>query len=535
MLDFIFAALPILVLVVVMTMPKPLPSTISFLIGALIAFGIGFFYFGQSISLLSAAVLTGMLDALTPISIVFGAILFFVAMEKSGQMQTIRVWLRSISANPVAQIMIVGWSFIILIEGACGFGTPAALAAPILVALGFKAFPVAIFCLVANAIPTTFGAVGTPLWFGFGRLGLEDPELIQIGFNTVILQGSAALVVPVLAMRFLISWREMKENIIFIYASILASIIPMGFMALINFEFPAVIGGTIGVGLTIFLAKLGFGLKSSGSALETAPKDKQKVSTRQLALALCPLAVTIFILLLTRIPALGLRQLLTSTESSWFISLGNLGEFGISQSLVLQASNILNQGLDWSHALAYVPSIIPFVITALLALFLAKSTSGLYVPSLTETLNRIKHPVLALLGALAFVKLLMIGDESAPTMILGRGLADLAGETWIYFAPFLGALGSFFSGSTTVSNLTFGAIQASIAEQSDLSTTLLLSLQASGGSMGNMVCIHNIVAVCAVLGLRNIEGKILRKVFPILCLHGVILALAVFLLGHLMQ
>ena len=58
-------------------------------------------------------------------------------MQVSGAENVVRSWLENISPNPVAQLMIIGWAFAFTIEGASGFGTPAAIAAPILVGLGF--------------------------------------------------------------------------------------------------------------------------------------------------------------------------------------------------------------------------------------------------------------------------------------------------------------------------------------------------------------------------------------------------------------
>ena len=78
-----------------------------------------------------------------------------------------RKWLGNINPNPVAQLMIIGWAFAFMIEGASGFGTPAAIAAPILMGLGFNPLKVAMLALVMNSVPVSFGAVGTPTWFGF--------------------------------------------------------------------------------------------------------------------------------------------------------------------------------------------------------------------------------------------------------------------------------------------------------------------------------------------------------------------------------
>ncbi len=143
----------------------------------------------------------------------------------------------------------------------------------------------------------------------------------------------------------------------------------------------------------------------------------------------------------------------------------------------------------------------------------------------SETTAKIARPVVALFGALVFVQLLMTGGDRASTMILGRALADASGASWMYFAPLLGALGSFFAGSATISNLTFGGIQFAIANETGLPTSLLLALQSGGAAMGNMICIHNIVAVCAVLGLINKEGYILKRTIIPMLACWVVLAL----------
>lgn len=520
MIEFLLAALPIVVLIFVMTKPNPLPSAPAFLLAAVLAYGIRVFHFQTPFGLLNASVILGLLSALTPIAIVFGAIFFFVAMEKSGAMDVLRAWLRDVSENKIAQIMVVGWSFQFLLEGASGFGTPSALAAPILVGLGLPVIPTAILCLILNTIPVSFGAVGTPLWFGFGSLGLSEDQLTQVGWNVAVLQTLAALVIPIIALRFVATWSEIRQNVVFIYLSILASVLPMLALSAFNYEFPAVVGGLIGLFLTIGLARLGIGLNGKRAAPTT------RLLSPAVRLALAPLVATVLILLITRIPFFGLRQWLNAATPNWALSLGQLGEFTLSPSLVVELQNILGEGLNWSHAVLYVPSFVPFAISAGLALLLFRQPPQMVGVTFRDTFARISGPALALFGALMFVKLMMAGDGNSSTMILGHSLAGAAGNAWIYFAPFLGAIGSFFSGSNTISNLTFGAIQASIATDTGLAETTLLALQSAGGAMGNPVCIHNIVAVCAVLGVVNREGEILKaSLLPVL-IYGLIFALA---------
>ena len=101
-MDLFFAALPIGFLIFVMTKKNGLPSTVAFALAALIAYGVRIWFFGTRPNLANAAIVTGLLDALTPISIVLGAIFFFVALEGSGAMETLSLWLNGVSHNRVA-------------------------------------------------------------------------------------------------------------------------------------------------------------------------------------------------------------------------------------------------------------------------------------------------------------------------------------------------------------------------------------------------------------------------------------------------
>ena len=131
-----------------------------------------------------------------------------------------------------------------------------------------------------------------------------------------------------------------------------------------------------------------------------------------------------------------------------------------------------------------------------------------------------RSPFFALLGALVFVNMMMLGGETSSVSLIGQHLAALAGDNWSLFAPLLGALGSFFSGSATISNLTFAGIQQAIAGQLSLPLAVTLALQSVGAAMGNMVCINNIVAVTAILGLQNQDGTILKRTALVLIAYA---------------
>lgn len=524
--DVIFAAGPILLLIHWMTKKRPMPSAKALPLAALVAYGLRLAWFGTDANLVNASVVAGLLVALTPILIVWGAIFFFLTMEHCGAMETIRRWLNHLSRNRVAQVVIIGWSFQFLIEGASGFGTPAALAAPLLVGLGFPPLRVAMACLILNSVPVSFGAVGTPTWFGFGQLGLSAEDLHAVAWKTALIHSAAACVVPLLAFRLLVSWQEIRRNLVFIYLALAASVIPMFLLALVDDEFPAVAGGLIGLTVTVWMARRRIGLVREDEAENagTAP------SAREVVKALFPLWATVIVLLITRIPALGLRGLLTAAAPSWDLPLGSLGSFSISPALVLNLRGIFGTDTDWTHQLLYVPSLIPFVLISVVSWRVLAAPAGTARKVWHESTTRMRQPLLALLGALVFVRLLMVGGSDSAVMLIGHSLAAATGGWWQYLAAYLGALGSFFAGSCTISNLTFGPIQDSIATQMSLDRTTILALQSVGGAMGNMVAIHNIVAVCSVLGLGNAEGEILKKTLGPMLIYGLVATVVTLLL-----
>lgn len=163
-------------------------------------------------------------------------------------------------------------------------------------------------------------------------------------------------------------------------------------------------------------------------------------------------------------------------------------------------------------------------------MYWTRGKTGLFSDTLKYTYERMKLPSLALFGALIFVSLMMMGGENSAVNRIGVALAQVSGNSWGFIAPFLGALGSFFSGSAAISNLTFGAIQHSIALNLGLDKYTILALQSVGGALGNMVCINNIVAVWSVLGLDKSEGKILRKTVLPMCFYAIFAGLLAFLL-----
>lgn len=537
-MDLLVALCPIALLIVVMTMPRGLPSHVALPLMAGLMYLLKLAYFGNGSNLVNATVVQGLIKAATPISIVFGAIALFKTMEASGAMDTIRRWLNGITRNPVGQLMVIGWAFVFLIEGASGFGTPAALAAPLLVGMGFPPIRVAVFCLVMDTIPVTFGAVGTPIWFGLEGVvdGQEraaaEATLLSVSWRAAIINTVAALVVPLLALRLLVPWSTIRRNLVFIYASILACVIPYALIALQNYSFPSLAGGLIGLLVSAFLARKGVGLADDPSGDGHGAVDGT-LSARDLVKALFPIWGTVLVLILTRVRPIGLKSLLTATEPSTTLSLGSLMDLRLSAALRIDALRIFGEsGVNERYETLYVPALVPFVLIVGLTAALFQMPAASLRGTFTTSARQMVRPIIALMGALVLVQLLMLTEQRghasipAATSIIGAAAAHALGGLWQFVAVWLGALGAFFSGSATISNLTFGVVQARLASEAGLSVPGILALQSAGAALGNMVCIHNIVAVCSILGLERAEGTILKQAAVPMVVYAVVATVA---------
>ncbi len=384
MLSFVLSIFPIVLLIYLMVKRNALPSYVALPWIATLVMGVHLLHFNTDIVTISANVVSAIVAVQTPITVIFGAILFNRFSEISGATNIMRKWLGNINPNPVAQLMIIGWAFAFMIEGASGFGTPAAIAAPILVGLGFHPLKVAMLALIMNSVPVSFGAVGTPTWFGFGALKLSENMILEIGSITAFIHSVAALLIPLLALRILVSWDDIRKNIVFIYISVLGCVVPYFLIAQVNYEFPSLVGGAIGLFISVWAANRNIGL-----AKVTNNLDNNAVSTGEVVKALFPTGLLIAFLIVTRIHQLPFKAMMNDATIWFSTTLGSLGLFEISKGLIFSLKNIFGSNVSSSYKLLYVPALIPFVITVLIAIPFFKISSSnvkqIFVSSLQQS------------------------------------------------------------------------------------------------------------------------------------------------------
>lgn len=152
-----------------------------------------------------------------------------------------------------------------------------------------------------------------------------------------------------------------------------------------------------------------------------------------------------------------------------------------------------------------------------------------------ESIRKMKAPTIALVFAVAMVSIFR-GSATNPVelpsmpLALAEAVGAFAGAVWPMLAAFVGGLGAFITGSNTVSDLMFAEFQWNMAGTLELPRQIIVAAQAVGGAMGNMICVHNIVAACAVVGLSGREGEVLRRTFWPFLLYGIVVGIICWVL-----
>ena len=526
----LLATLPILsaaVLLVGLRLPAKIAMPISFVVTVAVAF----LFWNISPTYLAASTIQGLFITFDILFIIFGAIVLLNLLNYSGAIGVIRSGFIDISADRRVQVIILVWLFGSFIEGAAGFGTPAAVVAPLLVGMGFPAYCAVMLGMMVQSTAVTFGAVGTPILVGITggiqsveltnelvQSGMEFSEYIQlVTSNVVILHGITGTTMPTVMVCMMTrffgknkSWKEGLEILPFSIFGGLAFTVPYALAGkFLGPEFPSLLGSLIGITIVVFAAKKGFLMPKTVWKFDDEknwPSEwfgKLKVnitndtggSNMSLMKAWSPYLMLAAFLVLTRLTQLPLKEWLTGIKISW-IEIFGTSISAASTPLYLPGTILLLVGLITiiTHRMNLRDVRVAFLDSARMLLG-AGFVLIFTVPMVRIYINSGQNPL------------------ELPGMPIAMAEFVAAGVGVIYpmFAASIGALGAFIAGSNTVSNLMFGLFQLGVAIKLSLPTFVVVALQAVGAAAGNMIAIHNIVAASATVGFLGKEGLVLRK------------------------
>ncbi|WP_059105715.1 L-lactate permease [Shouchella shacheensis] len=521
----LLSLLPIVVVAILLVGLK-LPASRAMPVSYLVAVGLALFVWQVPGANVAAASVNGLITAATLLYIIFGAILLLNTLQESGAIKTIRQGFTDISADRRVQVIIVAWLFGSFIEGSAGFGTPAAVAVPLLVGLGFPAMAAVVAGMVIQSTPVSFGAVGTPMLVGV-QSGLAADASISdnflalttlIGGQAAILHAIAGTLIPLfvvaLMTRFFGKNKSFSEGLkvwkFALFASF-AMTIPYVIVAnTLGPEFPAMFGGLVGLVIVVVAAKKGFLMPKEDETWDFEEKSKwnpewigsveikditHKSGNMSMLRAWFPYVLIGVFLIITRLEVLPFR--------------------GWVQAWNLELNNIFGTDISASFQPLFSPGSI-FILVTLITFFIHGMNASAYKKAWAHSGKTMLAASTALIFTVPMVQVFLnsgggaAGFERMP-IELANGVVAATGDLFPLFAPLIGGLGAFIAGSNTVSNMMFALFQYDAGAQIGVNPTWIVALQAVGGAAGNMICVHNVVAALAVVGLVGKEGAIIRK------------------------
>ncbi|MGL5335602.1 MAG: L-lactate permease [Enterovibrio sp.] len=477
-----------------------------------------------------ASVFEGLGITVSVLWIVFGAIFLLNTLKHTGAITAIRNGFTNISPDRRIQAIIIAWCFGSFIEGASGWGTPAAIVAPLLVAIGFPGLAAVLMGMMIQSTPVSFGAVGTPIIVGVNK-GLDthnitqaliangsswDAYLQQITASVSLIHAFIGILMPVLMAMMLTrffgknrSWTEGLDIVPFAIFAGVAFTLPYALTgAFLGAEFPSLIGGLVSLTIVVTAAKKGFLVPKTQWNFRPDSEwpaewmgslkmdlDELKSKPMNLVLAWLPYVLLAVILVASRINE-DFKALLLSVK----IAFSNiLGEAGISASIEP----------------LYLPGGILVFVTLIAALSQTRSLAAMG-KAFGESTKTLMGAGFVLIFTIPMVRIFINSgvngaDLASMPVTTANFAAGLVGDAFPMLSPSVGALGAFIAGSNTVSNMMFSQFQFEVAQTLTISSVAIVALQAVGAAAGNMVAIHNVVAASATVGLLGREGATLRK------------------------
>ena len=524
-LQFFTAATPILSVFLFLVLLR-LPATKAMPYSLLLTAVLAYFIWKMPLQYIFASGVEGLFITITILWIIFGAILLLNTLTYGGAMETIRQAFIHINPDMRVQIIIVAWMFEAFIEGAAGFGTPAAIGAPLLVALGFPPLAAVMVALVGNSSPVSFAAVGTPMLVGMGK-GLQEGGTVapmlqnyldqtgisfdlfinRVGIVAQILDVAIGTFIPlimvIMVTRFFGKNKSIKEGLeiwkFAIFAGLMYTVPALIIVRFIGPEFPTLLGGLIGLAIVVPAAKAKFLLPKGEPYRDievNTSRSVEKSETPRISLvrAWIPYILVAVILVMTRLEFLPFKNFLSGLQIKYEGILGT------------------NISTDWAPF--YSPGFI-FLLVVCMTFFIHHLNKTMISSALKDASKTLFGTAIALGTAVPMVRIFInsasniAGLDSMP-LELANLASNFFGSVWTFVAPFIGTLGAFIAGSATFSNMMFAMFQYSVSIQNYFPPELVLALQALGSNAGNMICVSNVVAASAVVGMLGKEGNIIR-------------------------
>ena len=512
-MSFFVAILPILLLFVLMLALK-LPGHLSALITLIVTVLLALFaspalgMLPQGTASVGGVVwwgfVEGVLKAVFPILIIIlMAIYSYNILVESKEIEVVKSQFTSFTDDKGVLVLMLVWGFGGLLEDMAGFGTAVAIPAAILIGLGFKPMFSALVALIGNTVATGFGAVGVPVTTLCNEVapgGAASAEAICETSAFAVLQLSPLFVILPFIILMLTDKKAIVKNIVLaLWTGVISVVVQYICARYLGAETPAIIGSVAAILAIIAYARL------------FAPK--KKTGNEQ-------------------------HYTLGETLKAWSVYLFILFFVLVSGPLFPDINQFLKTHLVSRIALPIYPEGTYFtfgwISNAGLMLFLGTLIGGLIqglslrqlLTVLARTVVKLRKTVLTIISLIALASIM---NYSGMIMVIASALATTTGTFYPLFAPLIGAVGTFVTGSDTSANILFAKLQANVASQLNYADpNWLVAANTTGATGGKMISPQSIAIATAACDMQGKDGEILRSALPYAVMYIIVGGLMVF-------
>jgi len=489
MINFVLGLLPIIWLVISLCGLK-WPGYKASLGALLIAVAEAIVYFGLSVTDTLTSVLEGFAFAFWPIVIVIIAAVFtYNLCLHTGSIERIKQLLTSVTSDKRLLVILIGWCFGGFMEGMAGFGTAVAIPASMLWGLGFDPIIACLVCLIANATPTPFGSIGIPTVTLATNLGMSNN---LISFATACILSVLIVLTPfIMVMVIGKGFKAFKGIIPILLISGFSFLIPEMLVAyFVGAELAVVAGSVVSLACTIVASMKLVDEKKIPEAYRMETKKVQHLDIADTLKALSPFILIFIVLLLTSNIVKPVNAFLSQFSSSIKIS---------------TYENAANTNFSWINT----PGVLIF-LCAIVGGLIQKASVKDIIKVFKDTIKQMTYTILTMLFILGTARVMQYsGMISAVAAVF-----SVFGWAYPFFAPLLGALGTFVTGSGTSSSALFGSVQLSTAQSIGANPYWLVAANSLGVATGKMMAPQSIAIGLVAVNQEGKDGILLKRVVP---------------------
>ena len=468
------------------------------------------------------SVVEGLLKACFPIIlIIICAIFSYNILCETKEIETIKTQFIQMTSDKGLLVLLLTWGLGGVLEGMAGFGTAVAIPAAILIGLGFKPMFSAVICLIANTVAVGFGAVGLPattLANQVAASGTATPEELCEVATFIILQLSLMFfITPFLILMLTDKTKVVKNICIALFVGSFSIIVQFCCAHFIGPETPAILGSVAAIAAMLIYNKLFIHDESANDTVQIEKKNFGLVKTLK---AWSVYGLIIFFILISSKIVPPVNELLGSTLVTKFELpvIGNTFKFGW----------LSNAGL-----MIFLGAMIGGLIQGM--------SIGALLKLLAKTTLNLQKTVVTIC---CLVAMAMLMNNVGMTNDIAKGLVMLTGVAFPFFAPLIGSIGTFVTGSATNANILFGKLQATAATDLGLvnqgtffgvsgsETNWLAAANCAGSEGGKLLSPQSIAIATAACDMEGQDGDIMRKTMPFAIFWILMNGLMVFLGLH---